>query len=97
MSVRDRLQQRVRRCTIHASGIDNVSFSVLDTMAEKAMELIGANIRRFVENRRDADAACNARQERLRNCLAWARLGNIHAMSHLVARPWCSHGVAMQF
>ena len=29
-----------------------------DAMAEKAMELIGGNIRRFVANRKDEEAAC---------------------------------------
>ena len=58
-----------------------------DAMAEKAMELIGANLRRFVANRQDEDAACAM----MLGCnfagiaFAWARLGNVHAMSHPVS------------
>ncbi len=68
-----------------------------DAMAEKAMELIGANIRRFVANRKDEEAACAM----MSGCnfagiaFAWARLGNVHAMSHPVSAFFhVPHGVA---
>lgn len=68
-----------------------------DAMAEKAMELIGANLRRFVANRQDEDAACAM----MLGCnfagiaFAWARLGNVHAMSHPVSGYLhVAHGVA---
>lgn len=68
-----------------------------DAMAEKAMELIGQNIRRFVANRKDEEAACAM----MAGCnfagiaFAWARLGNVHAMSHPVSAFFhVPHGVA---
>lgn len=68
-----------------------------DAMAEKAMELIGGNIRRFVANRKDEKAACAM----MAGCnfagiaFAWARLGNVHAMSHPVSAYFnVPHGVA---
>lgn len=68
-----------------------------DSMAEKAMELIGANLCRFVANRQDEDAACAM----MLGCnfagiaFAWARLGNVHAMSHPVSGYFhVAHGVA---
>lgn len=68
-----------------------------DAMAEKAMELIGGNIRRFVANRKDEEAACAM----MAGCnfagiaFAWARLGNVHAMSHPVSAYFhVAHGVA---
>lgn len=68
-----------------------------DAMAEKAMELIGANLRRFVANRQDEEAACAM----MAGCnfagiaFAWARLGNVHAMSHPVSAYFhVPHGVA---
>ncbi len=68
-----------------------------DAMAEKAMELIGANLRRFVANRADEEAACAM----MAGCnfagiaFAWARLGNVHAMSHPVSAYFhVPHGVA---
>lgn len=68
-----------------------------DAMAEKAMELIGANLRRFVANRQDKEAACAM----MLGCnfagisFAWARLGNVHAMSHPVSGHFhVAHGIA---
>lgn len=68
-----------------------------DAMAEKAMELIGANLRHFVANRKDEEAACAM----MLGCnfagiaFAWARLGNVHAMSHPVSAYFhVAHGVA---
>lgn len=68
-----------------------------DAMAEKAMELIGKNLRRFVANRQDEEAACAM----MAGCnfagisFAWARLGNVHAMSHPVSGYFnVPHGVA---
>lgn len=69
---------------IHAmeAYISNNASPFSDAMAEKAMELIGKNLRRFVANRRDEEAACAM----MAGCnfagisFAWARLGNVHAM-----------------
>lgn len=68
-----------------------------DAMAEKAMELIGGNIRRYTANRGDEEAA----QAMLVGSLfagiafSFARLGNVHAMSHPVSAYFnVPHGVA---
>lgn len=68
-----------------------------DAMAEKAMELIGGNIRRFVANRKDEEAACAMMSGSMFAgiAFAWARLGNVHAMSHPVSAFFnVPHGVA---
>lgn len=68
-----------------------------DAMAEKAMELIGANLRRFVANRQDEEAACAMMlgSTFAGMAFAWARLGNVHAMSHPVSGYFnVPHGVA---
>ncbi|MDO4268993.1 MAG: iron-containing alcohol dehydrogenase [Eubacteriales bacterium] len=68
-----------------------------DAMAEKAMELIGGNLRRFVANRKDEEAACAmmAGSNFAGIAFAWARLGNVHAMSHPVSAYFhVPHGVA---
>lgn len=68
-----------------------------DAMAEKAMELIGANLRRFVANRKDEEAACAMMlgSNFAGISFAWARLGNVHAMSHPVSAYFnVPHGVA---
>ena len=68
-----------------------------DAMAEKAMSLIGPNLRRFVANRQDVDAACAmmAGSNFAGMAFAWARLGNVHAMSHPVSAYFhVAHGVA---
>lgn len=68
-----------------------------DAMGEKAMELIGAHLRRFVANRKDTEAACammigsNFAGIACSNAL----LGNIHAMSHPVSAFFhVAHGIA---
>lgn len=66
-------------------------------MAEKAMELIGANIRAFVGNRQNVDAACAMMIGSTMAGIAFAnnRLGAIHAMSHPVSAFFnVPHGVA---
>lgn len=68
-----------------------------DAMAEKAMELIGANIRRFVANRKDEEAASAmmAGSTFAGLAFAWARVGDVHAMSHPVSAFFhVPHGVA---
>ena len=68
-----------------------------DAMAEKAMELIGGNIRRFVANRKDEEAACAMMSGSMFAgiAFAWARLGDVHAMSHPVSAFFgVQHGVA---
>ena len=68
-----------------------------DSMAEKAMELIGGNIRRFVANRKDEEAAGAMMSGSMFAgiAFAWARLGNVHAMSHPVSAFFgVQHGVA---
>lgn len=68
-----------------------------DAMAEKAMELIGGNLRQFVANRENEEAACAmmAGSNFAGIAFAWARLGNVHAMSHPVSAYFhVPHGVA---
>lgn len=68
-----------------------------EAMSEKAMELIGGNIRRFVANRKDLEAAEAMMTGSLFAGIAfsWARLGDVHAMSHPVSAYFnVPHGVA---
>lgn len=68
-----------------------------EAMAEKALELIGENIRRYVANRADMEAAEGMLVGSLFAGIAfsWARLGNVHAMSHPVSAFFdVPHGVA---
>lgn len=68
-----------------------------DAMAEKAMELIGGNLRRFVANRSNPEAASAMMvgSNLAGIAFAWARLGNIHALSHPVSAYFgVAHGVA---
>lgn len=68
-----------------------------DAMAEKAMELIGGNLRQFVADRQNEEAACAMMSGSTFAGLAfaWARLGNVHAMSHPVSAYFhVAHGVA---
>lgn len=68
-----------------------------DAMAEKAMELIGGNIREFVKNRKNVDAASAMMigSNFAGIAFALARLGNVHAMSHPVSAYFhVPHGVA---
>lgn len=68
-----------------------------DAMAEKALELIGTNIRRYVADRTDIEAAEGMLTGSLFAGIAfsWARLGNVHAMSHPVSAFFnVPHGVA---
>lgn len=84
---------------VHAEEayVSKKSNPITDAFAEKAMELIGANIRRFVASRDDEEAACNMM---LGSTLAgisfmWALLGDVHAMSHPVSGYFnVPHGVA---
>lgn len=84
---------------IHAleAYISRSSTPFSDCMAEKALELIGGNIRRFVACRQDAEAAGAMLLGSLFAGIAfsWARLGNVHAMSHPVSAYFhVAHGVA---
>ncbi|OUP08638.1 iron-containing alcohol dehydrogenase [Collinsella sp. An2] len=68
-----------------------------DAMAEKAMELIGGNIRKFVADRSNPEAASAMMvgSNLAGIAFAWARLGNIHALSHPVSAYFgVAHGVA---
>jgi alcohol dehydrogenase len=68
-----------------------------DAMAEKGLELIGANIRRYVAKPGDVDAAEKMLVGSMFAGIAfsWARLGNVHAMSHPVSAYFnVPHGVA---
>lgn len=68
-----------------------------DAMAEKALELIGKSIRRYVANRTDMEAAEGMLTGSLFAGIAfsWARLGDVHAMSHPVSAYFnVPHGVA---
>lgn len=84
---------------IHAEEayISTAASPFSDAMAEKAMELIGGNIRRFVANRTDIEAAEAMLTGSLFAGIAfsYARLGNVHAMSHPVSAFFdVPHGVA---
>ncbi len=68
-----------------------------DAMAEKAIGLIGANIRSFVANRKNQEAACAMMSASTFAgiAFAWARLGNVHAMAHPLGGFFhVPHGVA---
>lgn len=68
-----------------------------DAMAEKALDLIGSYIRRFVACRNDerAAAAMMTGSTFAGIAFGWARLGNVHAMSHPVSGFFgVPHGVA---
>ena len=58
-----------------------------DAMAEKALELIGKNIRSYVADRTNLEAAEGMLVGSLFAGIAcsWARLGDVHAMSHPVS------------
>ena len=84
---------------IHAEEayISTAASPFSDAMAEKAMNLIGKNIRRFVANRDDIEAAEAMLVGSLFAGIAFsfARLGNVHAMSHPVSAFFdVPHGVA---
>ena len=68
-----------------------------DTMAEKAMELIGKYIRRFVANRKDEEAASAMLIASNFAGIAFTRalLGNVHAMAHPLGGYFnVPHGIA---
>lgn len=68
-----------------------------DAMAEKAMKLIGQNIRKFVADRSDEKAASSMMiaSTFAGIAFAWARLGNVHAMAHPLGGFFdVPHGVA---
>lgn len=84
---------------IHAleAYISSAASPFSDAMAEKALELIGKNIRRYVANRTDIEAAEGMLVGSLFAGIAfsWARLGDVHAMSHPVSAFFnVPHGVA---
>lgn len=84
---------------IHAeeSYISKAASPFTEMMSEKAMELIGGNIRVFAADRTNIKAAEAMLQGSLYAGIAfsWARLGDVHAMSHPVS-AWYNvpHGVA---
>ena len=68
-----------------------------DMMAQKALELIGGNLRSYIANRGNLDAAEAMLQGSLFAGIAFshARLGNVHAMSHPVSAYFdVPHGLA---
>lgn len=68
-----------------------------EAMSEKAMQLIGGNLRRFTACREDREAATAMLEGSLFAGIAFsfARLGNVHAMSHPVSAYFnVAHGVA---
>ena len=84
---------------VHAleAYISKDSSPFTDAMAEKALELIGKNIRKYVADRSDIQAAENMLIGSLFAGIAfsWARLGDVHAMSHPVSAFFnVPHGVA---
>ena len=77
--------------------INTVANPFSDAMAEKAMELIGGYIRRYVANRADEQAACAMLLGSTFAGIAFsnARLGIVHAMSHPVSAYYdVAHGIA---
>ncbi|MDR2132299.1 MAG: iron-containing alcohol dehydrogenase [Clostridiales Family XIII bacterium] len=84
---------------IHAveSYISKWASPFSDAMGEKAMELIGKNIRPFVSDRSNVEAASAMLQGSMFAGIAfgWARLGNTHAMAHPLGGFFnVPHGVA---
>lgn len=84
---------------VHAleAYISKASSPFSDAMAEKALELIGKNIRRYVADRTDFEAAEGMLVGSLFAGIAFsfARLGNVHAMSHPISAFFdVPHGVA---
>lgn len=84
---------------IHAeeSYISKAASPFTEMMSEKAMELIGGHIRAFVADRTNEEAAAAMLQGSLYAGIAfsWARLGDVHAMSHPVSAYFnVAHGVA---
>ncbi len=68
-----------------------------DAMAEKAMELIGKNLRLFTADRQNQEAASAMMlgSNFAGISFAWARLGDVHALSHPVSGHFhVAHGVA---
>ena len=68
-----------------------------DAMAIQAMKLIGRNIRKFVANRNNEDAASAmmAGSTLAGIAFSWAKLGDVHAMAHPVSGYFhVAHGVA---
>lgn len=68
-----------------------------EAMALKAMELIGKNIKKYVANREDIEAASNmlVGSNFAGLAFSYSRLGNVHAMSHPVSGYYgVAHGVA---
>lgn len=84
---------------IHAmeSYISIKSNPYTEAMALKAMEMIGRNIKKYVANREDIEAASNMLIGSNFAGLAFSdsRLGDVHAMSHPVSGHYgVAHGVA---
>ena len=84
---------------IHAleAYISTAASPFSDAMAQKGLEYIGKYIRRYVANRSDIEAAEGMLVGSLFAGIAfsWARLGNVHAMSHPVSAFFnVPHGVA---
>lgn len=84
---------------VHAieAYLSKVASPFTDAMAEKSMELIGKNIRRFVADRSNEEAACSMMMASNFAGIAfsWARLGNVHAMAHPLGGFFnVPHGVA---
>ncbi|SDL80433.1 alcohol dehydrogenase [Halarsenatibacter silvermanii] len=63
--------------------LSKVTNPFADALAEKAMELIGKNVRKFVADRKDNEAASSMLLGSMFAGLAfsWGRLGNVHAMA----------------
>ncbi|MCR5210707.1 MAG: iron-containing alcohol dehydrogenase [Lachnospiraceae bacterium] len=84
---------------VHAmeAYVSKASSSFSDMFALKALELIGSNIRTYVDNRSEKEAAEAMMLGSLYAGIAFshARLGNVHAMSHPVSAFFnVPHGVA---
>ncbi|QHQ59834.1 iron-containing alcohol dehydrogenase [Anaerocolumna sedimenticola] len=79
------------------SYLSKVASPFSDAMAEYAIKMIGRNIRRFVADRSDEEAACSMLLASTFAGIAfnWARLGNVHAMAHPLGGYFnIPHGIA---
>ncbi len=77
--------------------LSKISHPFADAVAEKSMELIGKNVRKFVADRKNHEAAAGMLLGSMFAGLAfsWGRLGNVHAMAEPLGVYFdIPHGVA---
>jgi len=77
--------------------LSKITHPFADSVAEKSMELIGRNVRKFVADRKNYEAAAGMLLGSMFAGLAfsWGRLGNVHAMAEPLGVYFdIPHGVA---